>query len=125
MPTSIPKPVKAFTYAFGGWRRGLKEHNFKIHLIAAVIVLAAAVFFQISSAEWLMVILLIGAVLSAELFNTAIEEICDLVTAKLKLHYSDTTAPRDLAAGAVLIIAVVAALIGLVIFIPKLLTLFM
>ena len=115
--------LKAFGYAFNGWHRGLKERNLKIHLIVALGVLAASVFFQISPFEWLIVIFLIGAVISAEFFNTAIEEICDLITAKLKLHYSDTTAPRDLAAGAVLVVAVTAAVVGLIIFIPKVLTL--
>lgn len=115
--------LKAFGYALNGWRRGLKERNIKIHLIVALCVLSASIFFQISPVEWLIVILLVGAVISAEFFNTAVEEICDLITAKLKLHYSDTTAPRDLAAGAVLIIAVTAAVVGLIIFIPKVLTL--
>ena len=114
---------KAFNYALNGWRRGLKEPHVRFHLIAALCVLSASVFFQISPTEWLIVIFLIGAVISAELFNTAIEEICDIITVKLKLRYSDTTYPRDLAAGAVLVVAVVAALIGLIIFIPKVLTL--
>ena len=73
--------------------------------------------------EWVIVLFLIGAVITAELFNTAIEEICNLATVKLKLRYSDTKVHRDLAAGAVLVIAVVAALIGMVIFIPKVLIL--
>ena len=118
-----PKFIQAFVYAFHGWRRGLTERSFKIDLIAAIFVLTAALFFRLSLSEWLIVIFLIGAVISAELTNTAIEEICDLITARLKLHYSDTTAPRDLAAGASLAMAVVAALIGLIIFIPKVLTL--
>jgi len=115
--------LKSFGYALNGWRTALKERNFKTHLYISVCVILAAIFFQISSVEWLIVLLLIGAVITTELINTAIEEICDLLTAKLKLQYSDTTAPRDLAAGAVLIIASVAALVGLIIFVPKVLTL--
>jgi diacylglycerol kinase len=116
--------IKAFGYALNGWQRGLKERNFKIDLTIAVCVVSAAIFFQISTVEWLIIFFLIGAVLSAELFNTAIEEICNVISRKLKLGYSDTTYPRDLAAGAVLVIATVAALIGLIIFIPKVLMLF-
>ena len=116
--------VKAFSYAFNGWRRGLEENNIKIHLWATFLVLIASIVFKISVAEFLIIILLIGLVISAELFNTAIEEICNVIKVKLKLDYSDTTMPRDLAAGAVLVVSVVAALIGLVIFVPKLLTLF-
>lgn len=115
--------LKSFGYAFNGWRTALKERNFKIHLLIAACVISASIFFQISSVEWLIVFILIAAVIAAELFNTAIEDICDLITAKLKLQYSDTTAARDLAAGAVLIIASVAALVGLIIFAPKVLIL--
>ena len=111
--------LKSFSYAFNGWCTALKERNFKIHLFVAAFVISASIFFQISVVEWLVVFILIGAVIAAELFNTAIEDICDLITAKLKLQYSDTTAARDIAAGAVLIIASVAALVRLIIFVPK------
>lgn len=123
MSVDNSKFVKAFGYAYHGWQRGLKERNLKIELIVALCVLSAAIFFQISSVEWLIIIFLIGIVISAELFNTAIEEVCNIISVKLNLHYPDTTVPRDLAAGAVLVVAVVAAFIGLIIFIPKLLTL--
>jgi len=121
MSTEASNFFKALGYALNGWRRGLKERHLKIDLIVAIFILSAAVFFQISYSEWLIVIFLIGAVIFAELFNTAVEEICDVIAKKLRLQYSDTTYPRDLAAGAVLIIAVIAALVGLIIFIPKVL----
>ena len=113
--------IKAFEYAFNGWRRGLKERNLKIHLIVALCVFSASILFQISPTEWLIILFLIGAVITAELFNSAVEEICNTITSKLKLRYSDTTAPRDLAAGAVLFISLVAAVIGLIIFVPRVL----
>jgi diacylglycerol kinase len=125
MSVSTSKLIRSFGHAFDGWRFGLRERNIKIHLFIAVCVVSASIFFNISAAEWLIVFILIGMVISAELFNTAIEEICDLITTKLKLQYSDTTVVRDLSAGAVLVIAVVAALIGLIIFIPKVLILFL
>lgn len=123
MSSGIDKLIKPFSHAIDGWRCGLTERNIKIHLTVAVLVLLAGILCQISASEWLIVIILIGAVITAELFNTAIEEICNTITTKLKLQYSDTTAPRDLAAGAVLLIAVTAAVVGLIIFIPKVLRL--
>lgn len=118
------KMIKAFGCAFNGWRRGFEENNIKIHLWATFLVLMASIVFKISVVEFLIIILLIGLVISAELFNTAIEEICNVIKFKLKLDYSDTTLARDLAAGAVLVVSVVALLIGLIIFVPKVLTLF-
>lgn len=123
MPLRIVNLLKALGHAANGWHRGLKERNVKIHLLAAICVFTAAVFFQISAVEWLIIIFLTGAVISAELFNTAIEEACDTMAIKLRLQYSDTTLPRDLAAGAVLIIVVTAAIVGLIIFVPKVLIL--
>ena len=118
------KMVKAFGYAFNGWKRGFEENNIKIHLWATFLVLIASIVFKISLAEFLIIILLIGLVISAELFNTAIEEVCNVIKAKLKLDYSDTTMARDLAAGAVLVVSMMALLIGLIIFVPKVLMLF-
>lgn len=121
---TVSKIIRAFRCAFNGWRRGFEENNIKIHLWATFFVLLAAIIFKISVVELLIIIMLIGLVISAELLNTAIEEICDLVKVKLKLNYSDTTLARDLAAGAVLMVSVVALLIGSIIFLPKLLELF-
>lgn len=118
------KFLKSFRYAFQGILSGLTQRNFRIHLVATLIIISASIFFQISIIEWLIVLLCIGLVLSVELFNTAIEQTCDLLKIKLKLGYSGTTIIRDLAAGAVLIVAVIAAIIGLVIFFPKIVLLF-
>ena len=124
MSSGIDKLIKSFSHACDGWCCGLTERNVKIHLTVAIFVFFAAILFQISTGEWLMVILLTGAVISAELFNTAIEEIGDIIATKLKLQYSETRAPRDLAAGAVLLTAMTAAIVGLIIFLPKVLRLF-
>lgn len=118
------KIIKAFGYAVNGWKRGYEENNIKIHLWATFFVLIASIVFKISLYEFLIILLLIGIVISAELFNTAIEDVCDVIKIKLKLQYSDTTLARDLAAGAVLVVSIVAGLIGLIIFAPKVLILF-
>jgi len=92
------KITKAFGYAFNGWKRGFEENNIKIHLWMTFFVLLATIILKVSVLELLIIILLIGLVISAELFNTAIEEICNVIKIKLKLQYSDTTLARDLAA---------------------------
>ena len=124
MSPKLQNLIKAFGHALDGWKRGLKERNVKIHLVITIFVLITSLLLKISRLEFIIILILIALVISAELFNTAIEEICDTITASLKLHYVDTTFPRDLAAGGVLVVASIAALVGLLIFIPKLLTLF-
>lgn len=124
MPIQFQNLIKAFGHALDGWKRALKERNVKIHLVITIFVLITSLLLKISRIEFIIILILIALVISAELFNTAIEEICDTITASLKLHYVDTTFPRDLAAGGVLVVASIAALVGLLIFIPKLLTLF-
>lgn len=116
--------IKAFNHATDGWKRSLKERNIKIHLVATFCVLIASFLLKISKTEFFIVLMLIAMVISAELFNTAIEDVCDTITASLKLQYEATTIPRDVAAGTVLVVASIAALVGLLIFIPRLLTLF-
>lgn len=115
--------IKAFTHAINGWKRGLKERNIKIHLTATIFVLITSFLLKISITQFLIILILIAIVISVELFNTAIEDVCDTITTSLKLQYNDTTIPRDVAAGAVLVVVSIAALVGLLIFIPRLLTL--
>jgi diacylglycerol kinase len=74
--------------------------------------------------EWLFILTMIGLVLAAEMLNTAVEEVCNSMRDELGLPYASSKRARDVAAGAVLVLAVVAALIGCVIFIPKIAVLF-
>ena len=114
------KLLKSFTYAIDGILYALRtQRNMKIHAIALTFVTVFGFHFQLSISEWLCIILVSGLVISLEIINTAIENICDLLKEKLQLEVHHTTHARDLAAGAVLISAIVALLVGLVIFIPK------
>lgn len=114
------KLLKSFTYALDGIYYALStQRNMKIHSIALTLVIIFGIYFHLSSVEWLAIILSSGLVISLEIVNTAIENICDLLKEKLKLDFHHTTHARDLAAGAVLVSAVAALLTGLVIFIPK------
>lgn len=109
---------KSFGYAFEGIFAGIRgERNMKIHCFAAVCVIVAGVLFHISVTEWCICLVLFGLILSLELVNTAIEAVVDFVTEDKKPL---AKLAKDTAAGAVLIAAVMAAMAGLLIFVPKL-----
>jgi diacylglycerol kinase len=115
---SMKKTLNAFVYAFNGLKHAYKnEKNFRIEICCAAIACAAGFLFRISDIAWLIILLNIGLVLSAELFNTVIERLCDL--------YSTEIDPRikvikDGSAAAVLVTSIVAAVIAAIIFIPAL-----
>lgn len=112
---------KSFGYAFEGIFAGIRgERNMKIHCFAAVCVIVAGVLFHISVTEWCICLVLFGLILSLELVNTAIGAVVDLVTEDKKPL---AKLAKDTAAGAVLIAAVMAAMAGLLIFVPKLVSL--
>ncbi|MFZ5365705.1 MAG: diacylglycerol kinase family protein [Patescibacteria group bacterium] len=115
--------ISSFGFAFSGiWQAVKRERNLKIHLLAAILVILAGIYFKISRLEWLVLVLTISLVLTAEIFNSAIEEICNLLKEKLSLDYGKTTLIRNLSAGAVLILAIGSVILGLIIFLPHLLS---
>lgn len=115
----LKKRIKSFGYAFKGIASLLKkEHNAWIHCLAIVVVTSLGFYFQITSTEWCIVLLCFGMVLAAEGFNTAIERLVDLVSPERHPVAGDV---KDVAAGAVLICAIAAAIIGCIIFLPYLL----
>lgn len=118
---SVKKRAKSFTYAFKGIKLLMRQHNAWIHLAATVLVIAAGFYFQLKPGRWRAVIIAIGMVWTAEAFNTAIEYLVDLVSPE-----KNETAGKvkDIAAGAVLIAAITAAIIGCVVFIPEIISLF-
>lgn len=115
---SISDRLKSFKYAFDGFKVLFKEeHNSRIHLLVAAIVLFLAWFLQISTNEWLAVILVMGLVFVTEILNSSIENIADFISPE---KHPQIKKIKDLAAAAVLLSAIVAVLIGLIIFLPKL-----
>ena len=107
---------KSFGYSIEGLKYAYKyEQSMMIHVIATILVIGANIFFQVSGMEWLITILAIGMVLSAELLNSAIEAVVDLVT--LEIHPLAKIA-KDCASGATFVLAMMAAIIGCVIYIP-------
>lgn len=114
----LKKRIKSFAYAFQGIGSFLKkEHNAWIHCTAILIVTASGWYFHITVTEWCLVLLCFAMVLAAETFNTAIERLVNLVSPEFHSLAGDV---KDVAAGAVLITAIFAAIIGCIIFIPYL-----
>ena len=92
------------------------ERNMLIHFCAFCLVIFCGFFFQISSSEWIVCLLLCASVMSAELINTAVETTIDLCMPDI---HPKAKLAKDTAAGAVLVIAIAAFFIGLIIFLPK------
>ena len=110
--------VDSFQFAWQGVRFAfLHEQNFRIHVVMAVLAICAGLFFGINIEEWAVLIVIMGIVLAAELFNTAIEATIDLQTTEL---HPLAKIAKDSASAAVLILSVVAFVVGLIIFIPRL-----
>lgn len=113
--------IRSFGFAFAGIGAMLRtQRNAQIHTAAMIVVVAAGWFFGVSSGEWIALILATALVLSLEALNTALEAVVDLVSPQPQPLAKKA---KDVAAGAVLIGAIGAALVGCIIFIPRLLTL--
>ncbi len=111
----------SFVYAFRGIGRSFRaEPNLKIHGAASALVVVCGAGLHISRTEWFVCLILIALVISLELMNTALENAVDLVSPEQSRL---AEAAKDAAAGAVLVSASVAAVIGCVIFAPKILAL--
>lgn len=109
---------RSFKAAFEGIHSTYKrEQNIKIHTIVAILVIIAGIVFKIDYIEWLVCLVLIGFVLMAEFFNTAIEYVVDLASPNI---HPLAKAAKDTASAGVLMMAIIAAVIGCVIFIPEL-----
>lgn len=112
------KQLRSFGYAWKGIRSCIgKEQNLSFHLLATPTVVAAGFLAGITRTEWMLVILCIGLVIAAELFNSAIEQLVNLVSPQ---RHPLAGQVKDIAAGAVLVCAATAAIVGLIIFVPYL-----
>ena len=106
----------SFQFAAEGILQAIKDNrNFKIHLIIAIFVLLASFYFGISRGELLIVMVMIILVLAAEMINTSIEEMVDLITTE---HRLQAKAAKDVAAGMVLVVSIGATIVGLYVFTP-------
>lgn len=113
--------LKTFGFAFAGMKVAVRaERNLRIHLSIAIIVIFLAFWLSLSTVEWLFVLFAIGGMLSLEMLNSAIERVVDLVTEEFHPLAKDA---KDIAAGAVLLYAIISVVVGLIIFLPKIFSL--
>jgi undecaprenol kinase len=106
-----------FTYALNGIKEAFKsERNFRLHLLSTILVIIVGIYLKINVGEWIAIVIVIGLVITAELFNTAIEEIINYM--KPEIHPAAKKI-KDLAAAGVLLTSITALIVGLIIFMPK------
>lgn len=116
--SNVKRLLHSFRFALHGiLATANSEVNFRIHLLASVFVVALGAYLQLSRMEWIIILLLIGGILALELMNTAIERVVDLVTDQYKPL---AKMAKDAGAGAVFVYSIVAVIIGMIIFLPKL-----
>jgi diacylglycerol kinase len=118
---SLKSRFRSFRFALNGLLLLLKnEHNSRIHLLAAIIVIVLGVIMKLDHYEWSLLVIVIGAVFLTELLNSSIESLADLIDPEWNELMMRA---KDYGAAAVLISAIVAIVVGGLIFIPKFLDL--
>lgn len=119
--SKIQRQRLSFRHAFAGLKElWTNERNARVHMAATLLVVICGFVFRVSAAEWCVLLLTVGAVWSAEAMNSAVERVVDLAADGKILPLAK--AAKDLAAAAVLIFAIASVPIGLIIFLPKLIT---
>lgn len=111
------KIIKSFRDATNGIFHSISmERNLKIQVVSMICVIVLGLIVGLCQFEWIVCITLFGLVISAEMFNTALEETLDYINED---YCDEIRFIKDASAGAVLVIAIASAVIGLIIFIPK------
>ena len=105
-------------YAFRGLRGMIREEpNFLIHLLIAAMVILTGIILNIDPVDWTLLVIVIGLVLAAEIFNSALENLSDMVTRE---YHPLIGKVKDRSAGAVVVASITAAITGLLVFLPHL-----
>ena len=109
--------LRSFVFGFLGLAHALKsEQNMRLHCVAAAGVIVAGFVFPLAAWEWVAILLCIGLVIAAECFNTALERLADRISRENDLLIKQA---KDCGSAAVLVLAVMAAVVGGVVFVPK------
>lgn len=117
MPNYFKQRLRSFKFAFRGICTLIKETpNAQIHLVLAATALILGFMLKISTAEWIAIIIVSGAVLAFEAVNSSIEMLADFVSPTRSHRIKKV---KDLAAAAVLLISMAALIVGIIIFAPK------
>lgn len=113
--------INSFKYAGQGLKHCIKkEKNFQLHCIVTVLAIVFGFLFNVSAAEWIVIVLSIGMVLAFELMNTAVEQVCNMVQPGFSPMVKII---KDVSAAAVFVVALMAVVCGAIIFIPKIFSL--
>ncbi len=122
MMQSIYQLKKSISYAFFGLKHILKrEQNFRLQLVAGLVVIGLGFYVSLTKTEWVAIIILISAVLILEIINSALEQVIDII--KPRLH-GQVKLVKDMMAAAVLVTAISALAVGLIIFYSYLVEIF-
>jgi diacylglycerol kinase (ATP) len=114
MKKSVFKLLKSFGFAFSGLESAVRsENNFIYHFLGCISSFLLGFYLKISTYHWAIIILLIGMVIAAEVFNTAIEKLTDIVSPEFDIKAGQV---KDISAGAVLLVSITAAVTGLFVF---------
>lgn len=114
------KIVNSFKYAIQGIFESFRtEKNMKIHILIMLLVIIIGVILKISSLEWIICVFCFAIVIGAEMFNTAIEKTVDIA---MPQKNPQAKIAKDISAGAVLIFAIGSVIIGLIVFVPKIIS---
>lgn len=117
----IKKFIRSFSYPISGFRYAYKnEQNLMVDLGVTIIIVILGILLKLNTTEWAIIVITIGLVISLELVNTSIEAVVDLVTDK---YHPLAKVAKDTSSAAVLILAVVSVIEGLIIFLPKIISL--
>lgn len=120
-PFSIKERIKSIGFALDGLKTMfLEEHNARIHLVGMLLGVGFGFWLDISSLEWAAISICIGLVFAAELFNSSLESMANHVSPE---WHEDIKKVKDYAAAAVLVMAITAIVVGLIIYLPKILAL--
>jgi len=110
--------IKSISYAFKGAYHLIKnEASIKVQFIIAIIMTIAGFYFELSTTEWIIQVLVIALIITIEAVNSAIEEIADFIHPEFNQKIGLI---KDISAGAVFIFAIAAIIIGFIIYLPKL-----
>ena len=121
MKPSQQSLIKSFANAFAGMAYFFaNDRNGKIHLVFSAIVIIASIVLHISAIEWMIILLCIALVIGLEMLNSALEKLCDLVEPS---YHPTIKVIKDVSAAAVVLAAIISVVIGVIIFLPKIMLL--
>lgn len=116
---SIKRLINSFIYSIEGLKYAFKyEQNMTIHIISVILIILVSIFLKLTQIEWLIIIILMGLVVATELINTSLEAVVDLVSPEINPL---AKIAKDTAAASVLVFALTAIIVGLMIYVPKIL----